>query len=122
MTSAVATQPMAVTARFVLTDAPNRHLLDVECPDGIVRLDVHGTPDVGAARLFALSVRRIHLVRFCRTGGHWAATAEVTGHRLPQRRPIPIGTALGLALQGHRITVCADTLERQGVDDGRLPL
>ncbi|MEP1123199.1 MAG: hypothetical protein ABJH68_04820 [Ilumatobacter sp.] len=124
MSSAAATLTATVvgSTRLELTDSPDRYVLAVETDGAPLRFDLEATPSLSGARRFERCVRRVHLIRFCRHADGWSASVEVTGHRLPHCRPVPIGIAVALGLQGRRITVCPDTLASEGVDDGRLPL
>jgi len=100
--------------RLEVTSIPGRFLL--VGPRILVEIDAR--PSLRRAQAWERSVRRIEGVEFCRCDGAWTARLSVVGHRLPTRRTIPLGTAVGLGLRGHRLSVCPDTSDTDTDTDG----
>lgn len=92
--------------RLEVTSVPGRFLLVGSY--GVVEIDAR--PSLRRARAWEQSVRRIEGVELCRCAGRWTAETRVVGHRLPARRAVSLGTAIGLGLRGHCLSLCPETL------------
>lgn len=109
-------------ARLASIDG-SKHFHLVAHVDGRLRiLDVDGSPAIDRALAWERCARRIEHVEFCLCRGTWSAAVALVGRRIPARQPISIPTALALGVRGHRIVVCAASLDDEGVGDGRLSL
>lgn len=103
-------------AHVEITETPNRFLVVAEEADRTHRLEIVARPSIARAKALVRTVRQFHHVELCRSVDGWTAVAHVTGHRLPRRQAVRIGTAIALALHGHAITVCRHTID--GEPDG----
>lgn len=83
--------------------------------NGVVEIEAR--PSLRRARAWEQTVRRIDVVEFCHCDGRWTAEASLVGHRLPVRRAVSVGTAIGLGLLGHSLSLCPATLSDH-VDGG----
>jgi hypothetical protein len=69
---------------------------------------VPARPDVGQARRLRRVMRRISRVVLAIEHERVSCTIEAVGHRLPLTRPVSLGTALGLGLQGVPVLLRVD--------------
>lgn len=61
--------------------------------------------DTPGATRWAAAFRRIHRVEMAHSSRSWECVIVATGSRLPVRRPVSLGVALGLGIQGVPLAV-----------------